>query len=192
MNSYLEKIILEKIMPKISYSKWEWHYVLKFLKECNNILDVGCGLGDFIENDPKRIKGIEINEENVKVCVKKGLDVKQGDALNIPFPDNSFDGAFCGHVIQIFDYKGAIRLLSELRRVVKPGGVIVITTFPDHKRLYFTPETFRAYPPHTIRHLIKDHSKKLGPSTFAEYINMKQEAIKLRRPALFEFEGPKS
>lgn len=193
-DDYKIKIAL-KLLKYINLRNYEFKNALRFLDGCDTVLDVGCGRGNFIEKDPSRISGIDLNQSNVNHCIAQGLNVKQGDALNLPYDDNSFDGAHCSHLIQIFDYLGALQLLNELRRVVKPGGIIVLVTFPDYQRTYFTPETLRAYPPHAIRCLLKQPDDFLDPHAAPTYSNapkLKQEDIWFLRPALIEFEGPRS
>jgi len=185
-----------KLLNYVSYRYFEHKVALRFLSSCNKILDVGCGQGGFIANDPDRIQGIDINPNHVDKCVKKGFSAMQSDALKlIEFEDNTFDGVYCSHVIQIYDYLNVLRLLKELRRVVRPNGLIVIATFPDHKRLFTTPETHRAYPPVAIRKLIQQSDEIEGEVSAPIYSNsplLFQEDIWLRRPALIEFEGPRS
>lgn len=183
-----------KVINAIDNRQLEYTVAESFLSGCTKILDAGCGRGAFLVRNKNTATGIDLNPDNVSFCKANGLDAKVGNVLEIPFEDNSFDGAFCSHVIQIFDYQNAMKLLSELNRVVKPGGKIVIATFPDHKRLYFTPETYRAYPPQAIRNLIKSEESihaSFAP-TVSSNIRLKQGNIWLRRPALVEFEGPRN
>ncbi len=188
------KIALQ-LLKYVSYRYFENKVALKFFLGTKKILDVGCGQGGFIENDPSRIQGIDLNPNNINKCIEKGFTATVGDALNTKFKDNTFDGAYCSHVIQIFDYNDALQLLRELRRIVKPNGIIIIASFPDHKRLFTTPETFRAYPPIAIRRLIgqsSDYKDSISAPTYPAAPLLFQERIWLRRPALFEFEGPRS
>jgi ubiquinone/menaquinone biosynthesis C-methylase UbiE len=89
------------------------------------LLDVGCGLGDFGRHCRRNIPGIEVKGVDVsEVAVGKarenGMDAVRVDVGNerLPFGDDSFDGIFCGEVIEhVFDTDG---LLEELRRVLRP------------------------------------------------------------------------
>jgi len=67
---------------------------------------------------------LEVGREKVK---KEGLDSQielvQGNAMHLPFPDNSFDYATIGFGLRnVPDYT---RVLQEMQRVVKPGGQVV-------------------------------------------------------------------
>ncbi len=184
------------LLKRIDYRIYEFKIALKFLEDCEKVLDVGCGRGTFIQNDPSRIYGLEYNSNNVEACLEKGYHIIQGDATDMcEISDNTYDGVYCSHLIQIFDYHGALTLLNELRRVVKPNGIIVLVTFPDNKRLFDTPETCRAYPPHAIRSMIRQPQDIIDPSTaptYAETPQLSQEAIWMRRPALIDFNWQKT
>ena len=158
------------LLKRIDYRLYEFKAALKFLEGCEKVLDVGCGRGTFIQNDPSRIDGLEYNIDNIEACIEKGYRVIQGDATDMSeIADNTYDGVYCAHLIQIFDYQCALKLLHELRRIVKPDGVIILVTFPDNIRLFDTPETFRAYPPHAIRSMIRQPQDIIDPSTAPTY-----------------------
>jgi predicted SAM-dependent methyltransferase len=62
----------------------------------------------------------------------------------LPFPDNLFDGIFCEHVLEHFDYDHGTRLMKECLRVLKPGGVVRIIV-PNGKTIlksYFDDPAF--------------------------------------------------
>lgn len=54
------------------------------------------------------------------------------DVHDIPFEDNSFDVAFCNHVMEHVD--DDIRAMSEIRRVLKPGGWAIMQSPQDYTR----------------------------------------------------------
>ncbi len=101
--------------------------------KCSNLLDIGGGTGDFLVFCREKIKGldvslVDISLEAVEKAKEKGIKGYQVDAgdKSLPFDDNYFDGIHCGDVIEhVFDTDV---FLDEVLRVVKPGGVIVMTT----------------------------------------------------------------
>jgi demethylmenaquinone methyltransferase/2-methoxy-6-polyprenyl-1,4-benzoquinol methylase len=121
----------------------------------DTILDVATGTGDFaieaLSLKPSSIIGVDISEGMLEVGRKKvkalGLSQKitlqTGDSENLPFTDNSFDAVIVAFGVRNFENleKG----LSELYRVLKVGGHLVIlefskpTKFPMKQlyRLYF-------------------------------------------------------
>lgn len=116
------------------------------------ILDVATGTGDFALISekilhPEKITGIDISEGMLelgrKKIIKAGLQDKielfQGDSEAILFDDNSFDAVTVAFGVRNFENleKG----LSEIRRVLKPGGRLVVLEFtrpslPVIKQLY--------------------------------------------------------
>lgn len=104
------------------------------------LLDVATGTGDMAILSykilkPEKIIGIDISAGMLEAGKKKikslGLneyiELKSGDSETINFPDNSFDGITVAFGVRNFEHleKG----LSEMRRVLKPGGKIVILEF---------------------------------------------------------------
>lgn len=51
-------------------------------------------------------------------------------SFGLPFPPDSFDGILCSHVVEHFDCHGAVRMLQGCHRVLKPGGLLVVSV-PD-------------------------------------------------------------
>jgi len=60
------------------------------------ILDIGCGNGKYMNyRNDIQMKGIDISQELVLICKRKGFDVIKGSMSLLPFNDNSFDGLLC-------------------------------------------------------------------------------------------------
>lgn len=107
--------------------------VLKQLGAGGKFLDIGCGDGDVTQYlaeamGTKDTYGLELSEEAVKISVKKGIKASAHDvgAAPYPFEDDTFDVIYCGEIIEhVFDPE---HLISEVKRVLKPTGICVITT----------------------------------------------------------------
>ena len=100
------------------------------------LLDAGAGSGrtldELTEYGP--VAGIELNPRGVEAARERGhLDVQQGAIEAIPHPDDSFEVVTCLDVIE--HTPDDVRSLSELRRVTRPGGVLVVTV-PAYPRLW--------------------------------------------------------
>ena len=94
------------------------------------VLDVGCGHGWLLrvlaEQCEGRLVGVDRDVARLrKARTETGRAVVAGDALRLPFPDRAFDKAVLSEVLEhLPDDRGA---LLEVRRVLKPGGVVAIT-----------------------------------------------------------------
>ena len=106
------------------------------LNNTTHVLDIGCGLGGasrlLATHHGCRVTGIDLTEAYIRAATTLsgwvGLDqlveYRQGDALSLPFEDETFDAAWTQHVAMNIPDKAA--LYSEARRVLKPGGLFAI------------------------------------------------------------------
>ena len=94
------------------------------------LLDVGCGNGQFLRQMRDRgweVAGVEPDPKAVQfACEEYGLDIRQGALADAGFLDNTFDAVTLSHVIE--HVPDPVGLLKECRRVLKPGGKLVLTT----------------------------------------------------------------
>jgi SAM-dependent methyltransferase len=92
------------------------------------ILDAGCGSGrNMVELDRLgTVTGVELSDTSVKVARERGVgDVIEGSVLEMPFETDSFDLAVSLDVIEHLDQD--LDALRELRRVIAPGGALLVT-----------------------------------------------------------------
>lgn len=102
------------------------------------ILDAGCGTGAILKRlgDPAANVGIDYSPEAIAFCRRRGLtNVVEGDICNLPFPDESFDAVICSSVLYHAWIVDLDRALSEMRRVLRPGGALFINV-PAFKFLH--------------------------------------------------------
>lgn len=180
-----------KMLAMGDFRSDEYRFAWAHLRSAASILDVACGTGTFCSLSPGRIVGIDINPENVDLCLEKGLTALHGSALDLPFDDSSFDAVHCSHLLQVFLPDDAVKCIAELARVTKPGGKIVVTTLNDFRRFFRHPENVRPYPPDALFRLF---SKARGASSpmWAGIPELDHMAIRVRHPPLIELEFPTS
>lgn len=102
-----------------------------------NILDAGCGTGAILQRlgRPERNVGVDLAPEALSFCRKRGLhNVRQGDIASLPFPSDSFDAVICSSVLYHDWVKDVGAALGELRRVLRPQGLL-LTVHPAFRFL---------------------------------------------------------
>lgn len=115
-------------------------------KLSGKVLDVGCGIGDFVRFRADTI-GADINGHNVDYCRQQGLDARLIDDNRLPFADDAFDGVMLDNVLEHIPGEMVDAAIGEMKRVLKPGGTLVVgvpglkgyRSDPDHK-VYYTEE----------------------------------------------------
>ena len=91
-----------------------------------HILEVGCGTGLLLEQMERfagRARGVDLSPGMLERARRRGLDVVEGSATALPFPDEAFDVACSFKVLP--HVKDIARAVAEMLRVVRPGGVVV-------------------------------------------------------------------
>lgn len=98
------------------------------------ILDVGCGVGEFLAVNPTRIVGVDVDEEVLAFCKRHGFNAVYGDAYDLPFPNNSFEAVHAKSILEhLYEPSHALR---EMRRVLKPEGRLVLSV-PNIEKVKF-------------------------------------------------------
>jgi SAM-dependent methyltransferase len=94
------------------------------------VLDAGCGVGYGLallaERDPARLVGVDVAAEALERAGGAPAELVQADLRELPLESDSFDVVVCFEVIE--HVEGHERVLDELRRVLRPGGTLLISS----------------------------------------------------------------
>ena len=117
----------------------------KALEGCCKVLDVGCGAGFPAVFLAKRFElfGLDLSKNMLSIAEKRAKENKvkinfvQADSHLLPFKDNAFDGVYCKFAI--WPLKEPKKAISEMVRVLKPDGRLVVVEVDRKKKGGYTP-----------------------------------------------------
>ncbi|HET7219628.1 MAG TPA: class I SAM-dependent methyltransferase [Vicinamibacterales bacterium] len=106
---------------------------LPFFVGAADVVDVGCGRGEFLEllrGASIRARGIDLNHEMAEFCRANGLDVTEADAVGYlsSLPDASIGGLFAAQVVEHLQPAYLLRFLELAFLKIRPGGRLVLET----------------------------------------------------------------
>ncbi|MCI1857008.1 MAG: demethylmenaquinone methyltransferase [Sporolactobacillus sp.] len=149
----------------------------------DRVIDVCCGTGDWTTALARdvgadgRVVGLDFSDHMLKIAKKKvdeqrleNVTLVYGDAMHIPYDDESFDRATIGFGLRnVPDY---LTVLSEMYRVLKPGGRITCletsqTRIPVYRQLY-----------HVYFRYVMPFLGKLYAGSYKEYAWLNESASK--------------
>ncbi|MBI4234826.1 methyltransferase domain-containing protein [Candidatus Peregrinibacteria bacterium] len=143
---------------------------LRFFHECKNVMDIGCGRGEFIEllhANGIGAFGVEIDSEMINVCRAKKLNVANVDAVAYLLeqfsrkePDK-IDGIFAAQVVEHLHMDYLIQLIKNAYKVLLPGKFIVLETINIKSlstftnSVYLDPTHVKPIHPETLKFLLE-------------------------------------
>jgi O-antigen chain-terminating methyltransferase len=106
---------------------------LPFFAGASEVLDVGCGRGEFLEllaAAGVSATGIDLNHEMIEACRARGLAVVEADAVGYlsSLPDAALGGLFAAQVVEHLQPDYLLRFLELARHTLRPGGRLVLET----------------------------------------------------------------
>jgi SAM-dependent methyltransferase len=118
----------------------------------SDILDLGCGRGEWLEllrEEGLQARGVESNRAMIDKGWGQNLEVVQVDALAYlrGLPENSLHAVTAFHFVEHIELEELIDLLDEINRVLKPGGLLIVET-PNPKNLVVGACNFYSDPTH--------------------------------------------
>jgi SAM-dependent methyltransferase len=99
------------------------------------VLEVGGGEGELAERIRDELRpeviAVDQSERMVEIQRSKGIDARNGDVQELPFPDGEFDAVVAAWML--YHVSDLDRGLAEIARVLKPGGrLVAVTNGVDH------------------------------------------------------------
>ena len=104
-----------------------------------NVIDIGCGPGRdalMLKDKGCELVCLDASKAMVEICKQRGLNAVVGDLLNLPFPDETFDGAWAYTSFLHIPKKKFPDALREAKRVLKENGFLVIGTIEGDGEKY--------------------------------------------------------
>ena len=144
------------------------------------VLDVGCGKGRFArvfrEQEPQaELWGLDISEAMLRF-VPAGIRTRAGSMTELPFDENFFDGAYATesleHAVEIE------KAVSEICRVVKPGGrIVIIDKNADQWGKLATPEWERWFTRRELERLLRRHCREVASRPISYWEDVKPDGL---------------
>lgn len=140
------------------------------IRKTNNILDVGCGIGYFLEEAKKRgwnVYGTEYTDEAIKICDNKGINMQKGVLTPSNYNLESFDIITSFEVIEHIN--NPTEELNNFYKLLRKGGITYVTT-PNFNSIlrYRLKSTYNVicYPEHLSYYIPKTLKKVFTQSGF--------------------------
>lgn len=100
------------------------------------VLDIACGSGYgsdlLLKSGAKQVFGVDISKEAVGYCIEKyshkNLSFLVGDVRNVPIENNKIDLLVSFETIEHVNEEDQKIFINEIRRVLKPGGILLMST----------------------------------------------------------------
>lgn len=172
-----ERFVPGKAVGLIETEHMQRYMAVKDIIADKVVLDAACGAGygsAYMSCYAKKVTGIDISEDAIEYDKqlykdKKKLEFVQASVTEIPLSDNSVDVVISFETIEHIDFDSQMKFLDEIERVLKPDGVLVMST-PD-KKIYSDSRNYNN----------EFHVKEFYPDEFKVFLGKKFRYIKFYR-----------
>lgn len=158
---------------------WHSKYAKMFEQVPGPVLDIGSGSGIFLEilrDWGWPAMGLDPDPDMVAVCQELGLQAILGDERQLEaFQPLSLGGIHASHVIEHVDGERAIAMVENARRVLRPGGVMVVRT-PNwqnatvrHEGFWLDVTHIRPYPLPLLKQIFEDAGFEIEAQGYEDF-----------------------
>ena len=161
--------VIGRGMARHNEREARWTVELLAIEPDARVLEIGFGPGVAIQYAAERttrghVSGIDCSEGMLQMARKRNasqlanglVDLTKADVQSLPYPSDSFDRAFAIHCI--YFWRDPAACLREIRRVLRPDGLVAITIRPVHQWQGRKPpaDVFHLYRGDEVAKLISD------------------------------------
>lgn len=138
---------------RVSYyqmDKWDFDEALRDAKNCNSLIEIGCGPGNFLLKAKRHVQkscGTEYNTSALTVARNKGLEV-YGSEDDLENMKGTFDALFSFHVLE--HVADPVAFIQEISSLVRPNGKICISVPNNAGPVKFLGDNVMNMPPHHV------------------------------------------
>ena len=114
--------------PSAEFADWRERALARLAGQL--IADLGCGPGNHTVDLMRvaRVVGLDLSAEMLAIARRTGAPVVRGDLRRLPFADASLDAIWCVAALLHVPRADVASTLAEWRRVVRPGGLLALST----------------------------------------------------------------
>lgn len=145
-----------------------------------NVIDIGCGRGEFLqlmkENNITAI-GVDTNSKMVESCKKIGLNAVLDDGISYleKIENESLDGIFSSQVVEHLSFQQLINFINVSYKKLKKGGCLIIETINPltlgvfSYSFYIDPTHVKPVHPASLRFILERYGFDVKPIQFLDH-----------------------
>jgi len=183
-------------LARVEQEHW-WHRGMREISEAllrerlrrgGPLLDAGCGTGGFLawaaSLGVSPLAGVDPSADAVERARARApaADVQVAELAALPFPDASFAVVTCNDVLQHVDEHDVARSLSELRRVLRSDGALLVRTNGGHRARRERPD-WRLYDRATLVAALERAGFRCRRASYVNVLGSAAAAVRGRQPA---------